>query len=322
MNPRNSTMFHRDTGHAVTGLLMQTYGGVATKLLDAGIDLTREMRTVDGDLVRVIALDTDHKFGIVGEIIDEAARVCWLARWNLNGTYCGTLEAIEKHSIAKNSATVGKTGARLPAGVKYFEQVNPVHDMGLDEAAPAPSSSMLGSIAEELRKAGHTVIELTIPPRKKEVNQNGAALDAAPARKEAGRPDTSEILRHAQRVLSDERNFPVPDRLSTDGKTAFIRGLIDAHYAHCDEVTRAYVTCAINSRVGRFRWYSMAPSDTPPDDEIVEAARILNETEKPFHAMISPVLAKLYEIGGLADSELLARLKRVDEVQKELRRRG
>lgn len=326
MNPRNSTMFHRDTSHAVDGMLMQTYGMVSSKLLNAGIDITREMRTVDGDLVRIIALDVDHKFSIVGEIIDEAARVCWLARWNLNGTYCGTIEAIEKHSIAKNSATVGKTGARLPKGSKYFvidedipggivdeavkRQVSaarersdtlargvlgePVHDMGLEEKA------------DESRTFAQAFEEATEPAAP--TGAVHSILDEA-------------LLDRAQSTLSFDHNRAAPEVLPGPFSVRHLREYVAERYSGYDAVTRAFATCAINSRCGRFRWYSLSPVDTPPDSEIVEAARILNETDTPFHAITSPVLARLYQIGAIADGELLKRLRHVDQIQRGLRAR-
>ncbi len=288
-NPRNSTICHKDIGHAVTGLLVQTYGYIVDELRKNGIDTKLPLGTIDGDTVRIIAIDTDHKFGIVGEIIDTTTEpaTCWLARWNLAGTYCGTKEAAIKHSIARNAPY---SEAPPPIeGVKYSDPrpPEPVHDMGLED--------------EQFAKEFETAASLEHSRAMDAANRAADELGATPMNP----LNAMMVYDHAKRTLLKNNGKP-PKKLSKANAALIVA--FHRAYNGLAPVTRALAICALNSALGRFALYSRH-NVIPPDEELVKAAEALADPGTTFYACADPETSFYWKMarvrGRNVDSALL-----------------
>lgn len=123
---------------------------VVKTLLFAGFDPARTIRTVDGDIVRLLAIDTGHMFPIVGEVVDLNSNVTWLARWSAVGRYASSSrEAVRKHSLEMNCdpGTIefdAPEAAAPPAAevqpVRERHQPKVLGPWPAPSTAPAPSS--------------------------------------------------------------------------------------------------------------------------------------------------------------------------------------
>lgn len=283
MNPRNTTVYHRDLNHAVSGLLFQTYAGVAKHLINNGININLPLETIDGDRVRIIAIDTDHRYGLVGEVIDHTTdpATCWLARWDMAGNYCGTTAAVEKHSIRQNSPMPAAAEPPRPTVATHIDEfvgevrapVEPVHDHGLEEEERSHDFAA----AFEAALAGPKV----------------SPVDAT---------DNEAIIRHAKDVLGRKHNISPPKPL-TPAQVAFAN-MIARRYNSKPPIVRAYAIVGLNAALGRFCWYSLDKAgDFPPDHEIEVAAEVLSETRVPFYAIVSPRVRTLLFLGADPDGQ-------------------
>jgi hypothetical protein len=81
---------------------------IVETLVFAGIDPDQPVYTADGDRVRLLCVDHDHQFPIVGEVIDFGAETSWLARWSASGLYAGgSQQSIARHSLSQNAPLGG-----------------------------------------------------------------------------------------------------------------------------------------------------------------------------------------------------------------------
>lgn len=110
MNPTKHPRFIKDLPAA--NLLLAETCPLAEVILEtlvfAGIDPDQPVYTRDGDRVRLLCVDHDHQFPIVGEVIDFGAETSWMARWSASGLYAGaSLQSIARHSLAENAPLGG-----------------------------------------------------------------------------------------------------------------------------------------------------------------------------------------------------------------------
>jgi len=127
-----------------------THGGpFAASARRNGIDLNKPIKTIDGDTVKILAVDDGHPFPIVGEIYDFAQDLAWLARFNTGGIYRGTPEAQARHSLARNVSIhrAPTLHAQSLPDSSAFE-VSPASPRGSIEFKRWPS------VAEHAEKAG------------------------------------------------------------------------------------------------------------------------------------------------------------------------
>lgn len=109
---------------------------IAETLLFAGIDASQPVYTKTADRVRLLAIDHEHQFPIVGEVIDFSGETTWLARWSASGVYAGGSDfAIARHSLHQN----------VKRGTIREPECGCVVDFGVDftavdiETGPAPT---------------------------------------------------------------------------------------------------------------------------------------------------------------------------------------
>lgn len=110
MNPTKHPRFIKDLPAA--NLLLAETCPLAETILEtlvfAGIDPDQPVYTRDGDRVRLLCVDHDHQFPILGEVIDFDAENSWLARWSASGVYAGgSQQSIARHSLATNAPLGG-----------------------------------------------------------------------------------------------------------------------------------------------------------------------------------------------------------------------
>lgn len=104
MNEYKHPKFTKDLAH---GLIAPTEDQpysefVFETLLSAGINPSQPIYTVDGDRVRLLAIDCGHTFPLVGEVIDFGAETTWLGRWSASGVYASSKPGAQKHALKPN----------------------------------------------------------------------------------------------------------------------------------------------------------------------------------------------------------------------------
>lgn len=270
-----SLMYHNRIGHAVGGLTMQLHSAVAEDLKKAGIDIHAALKTVDGDDIRLIAYDGDHRYPLVGEVIDTEAKVGWLARWSREGRYFGSPEATKKHSMAAFTDAFlnrckGSTTGRFDSAVKNTANTpksadfdkEPVHDMGLEEK---PRFVPIQTAAQEF--------------------------------------DTLADLRVR---LNYYKNASPPDVESGPATVKISKQFAGSHDGMARR-PRAYAKLLTYAAFGRFRWYALENQDIPLDcaEKIV---KVLDETDLPFVYLRSPDVA-CWPKGNNPHKEFVAAVK-------------
>lgn len=260
-----SLMYHNRIGHSVGGLTMQLHAAVADDLMKAGIDIHRPIKTIDGDAIRLIAYDGDHRYPLVGEVIDTEAKVGWLARWSREGRYFGSPEATKKHSMAaftdafldkcKGSTTdrfdgAAKNTANTVKSVDFDKE--PVHDMGLEEEQK-PAFVPIQTVAQEFDELANLRVQLNYY-------------------KNASPPVTAATPLFVDQSKRAAANHDAKPRR-----------------------TRAFAKLFTYAAFGRFRWYALGGQDIPLEcaEQIVE---VLDETDLPFVYLRSPEVAS--RLGG------------------------
>lgn len=311
MNPRNTTVHHRDLNHAVSGLLFQTYAGVAKHLSNNGININLPLETIDGDRVRIIAIDTDHRYGLVGEVIDHTTdpATCWLARWDMAGNYCGTTAAVEKHSIRQNVPMPAAAEPPRPTVATHIDEFVK-HAEEIRTSPPRRSAIVDAAVAEKINSA-RTVSAGLAREILEPVHDHGlddgefdkafeAALrgpvNAEPKPAAANTADDEAIIEHAKGTLLRKHNIEPPDWL-LPSQLAFVKS-ISRYYESKSPLARAYGIVGLNAACGRFCWYSTSKEDFPPDREIMIAAEMLQSTNIPFYAIVSPTMRKFWALGA------------------------
>lgn len=253
-----SLTYHTNIGHSVNMLMTQLYASVAEDMLAAGIDIHAPIKTIDGDHVRLIAYDGDHRYPLVGEVIDVAAGVGWLARWSRGGRYFGTTEATNKHSMAPNvtpavkpatATSTGRFSGEVPnrSNASSLKPVDldkePVHDMGV-----------------ETEESGFVSIH--------------------------GAGDEFDRLAELYTRLEYYRNQPpptIPANMSAVAASKYAAG----HFNNESRRVRAFRKLLAYAEFGRFRWYAHSHQRLPlvAVERIVEA---LDQTDYPFLYLRSP----------------------------------
>lgn len=296
MNPKNSLSYHLDhSDHSVGGIMMQLYAATAADLLKAGIDINVPLKTIDGDAIRLIAYDGDHRYPIVGEVIDEGAGVAWLARWSRAGRYFGTPEATKKHSMA---VSVMVKDIKLDLETGRFSGV-----------ASNPSGSLRGCVIDEVSSFPPCFDKLRTmkdsPPQVEPVHDMGLEEKPrfVPIQTAAQEFDTLANLRVQ---LNYYKNASPPDVESGPATVKISKQIAGNH----DGMTRrphAYAKLLTYAAFGRFRWYALENQDIPLDcaEKIV---KVLDETDLPFVYLRSPDVAR-YPEGSNPHKEFVAAVR-------------
>lgn len=264
----SSLSYHLDhSDHSVGGITMQLYASTAADLRKAGIDINVPLKTVDGDAIRLIAYDGDHRYPLVGEVIDEGANVAWLARWSRAGRYFGTPEATKKHSMATN-VVVSET---RPADFISYGESAPFTIKAMQRAAQAVKDH-----AAPIKDGCYTVEPVHDMGLEEKVK-------FVPLQTTAQEFDTLTNLRVR---LNWYKNSPPPTYRTGSIDIARSKEVVSAHNGKYRRV-RAYAKLLTYAAFGRFRWYANENQSIPLDcaEKIV---KVLDETDLPFVYLRSP----------------------------------
>lgn len=158
MNPFKHPKFTKDLAHTFDPPAEDDPAAevVFETLLAAGINFAEPIYTVDGDRVRLLAIDTGHSFPVVGEVIDFGAETTWLGRWSASGVYANPNPGAQKHALQPNG-TPGRLylDPALPEPeVPFFSRS--IVQMVRDEQAE-------GRAADFARCIGDTVYKTQVP---------------------------------------------------------------------------------------------------------------------------------------------------------------